>query len=87
MSNLTHEQLVEKVAAIIDPKSAGDFRAYRPAERLYAESLAKEIIAVIAEETKEPTEAMEKASDSILETIVRLSELREAIRAPYAHHI
>ena len=62
MSNMTHEQLVEKVAAIIDPKSAGDFRAYRPAERLYAESLAKEIIAVIAEETKEPTEAMMEKS-------------------------
>lgn len=53
MTDLTHTELVEKVADIIDPKSKGPMREYRITQRELAESLAAEIVSTIAEATKE----------------------------------
>lgn len=66
MSNLTHEQLVEKVARRLCAECAADpdelMQPFHPKWREYA-SLSRAAISVIAEETKEPTEAMEQARD------------------------
>lgn len=62
MTDLTHTELVEKVADIIDPKSKGPMREYRITQRELAESLAAEIASTIAEAIKDPTEAMMEKS-------------------------
>ena len=65
MTDLTHTELVEKVADIIDPKSKGPMREYRITQRELAESLATEIVSTIAEALKEPTEAMVSEGDEL----------------------
>ena len=67
MSNLTHEQLVEKTSRAMciyldtDPDEL--LFPSRPRWKVYA-GLAEAAIAIIYAETAEPTEAMERARDA-----------------------
>ena len=79
MTDLTHTELVEKVADIIDPKSKGPMREYRITQRELAESLAAEIVSTIAEALKEPTEAMVDAAEDLIAAFVHTDEIKDAL--------
>lgn len=74
MTNLTHEQLVEQLVFVIDPRLSpavvrnaledGDYSKNSPIGK--AVVTARAAIATIAEATKEPTEAMIEAVDDLL---------------------